>query len=1085
MGLQKNVVDLVIAGGQDEHADPRLAVRPLQLQNTRYAFEGSLSKRYGSQCLTPKADAQNNRVGETRVREGNVTRKTWGAESGTPCTLVSSKGELLRCSRGAIDRVLPVAFQKPGVAASTYAYGPLQAIDTLPNHHVSQGGVAGVADAPASAAAYGGYLASLSQVAGVLTLVIRDAATNAVLSDTKLRQTFPVTSEANVAARVVVAPDFASGHVFAYVYYRDLANPFELWCAPYNCTLSQEVIPGLVVANVLQFDVTPPVFNGLGSGLDTSFLAWIDSNLGTDQIRVAWVRGTTKGPTTSFGGSLHPTAIGVDAAPGGARVHVGAGETNQIKGFAFTAAATPVLVWGSATLNGAHPVGAVLNGGIAPRSIGPTGSECGWLYTLRNYPPSTGGSPSGQYIALAWAGTSATGTVSNFTTRIPNATLVTKAWADAAGALYAVVAFTAPPSDALLTTYGIARVAPFADATGAGGSHASGECDAFFSPLLATDPTPVTLSLGDVAEYMAPDRTAEGGTVKVASALLPRGRFVDPRITTQWPIAFYKFSPVSSYGACEILEDYLLSAGAVVSYDGDRCFEVAPGIRPTQPLFKDTPVAPSGGLVTGARYGFLYCFATTDARGVVHRSGPSDPTFYTPTLSGANRVDFYADDRNVPPSRLFNDTSDAPNIRYTLELYRTEANGATFYLEQAGPCLSAFSAGELTDTELRTQPVLYTTGGALEHACPPPARYAALGLGRVFLLGTEDDYVWPSGALLQGEAPWWNAVTSFPVPGLGVITGGAELDQSMIVFRESSIYAISGDGPADTGDGAFAVQAVSTDVGCIDARSIVRVPDGLLFLSHDGIAILTRALAVVRVGKGVEDFLEGATPEETVGLSSAVNIPTETEVRFSVHRYTGTPEPEAACCYRDHGMEDPSWSETVWSSHGVPGGMRIASACLHENLYTWITTNGYVFQSTTTDWKDSFTTGSTPAYVPMTAWLAPWKPGPTQAWSRIWRVGLLAELKGAHDLAVDLFHDYGPTPVTTHAWTAVDLAALPNEQLKVHVVRQKAEAIGVRVRDTTPTGVAVGTGEGLVIAGVSLEVGIKPGMHRRPADQKR
>lgn len=1090
MGLQKNVVDLVLVGGQDDKVDPRLAVRPRELVNTRYAFEGSISKRYGSECLTPKQGAQNNRLVEFPATDN--PRKTYGPEHGVPCNLVSSKGELLRCSRGAIDRViLPVELQKDG--GSPYAFGPLLATDTLPNHHVTQEGYAVQSDMPSQADAYGDYLATLVQRGATLLLGIRNSTTLVALAASDLTASgLAFSVDGTVPARVVVAPDAATGHVFATTYYVDTGHVLRF--VAFDCTDSILGTAGIVVTNVLRFDVTPGVReSGSGTGLDTSWLAWIDFAIGTDQLHVATVRKGAKGTTVSFGGSLHPTIVGVDSKAAGDYVHVGAAEGGIIQGWGFNAAPTPTLSWGPVALDVTADAAATCMEALAVKSLGPFGEYAAWLFSLNNVPSTmTGGEP---YVATWWCATDSSGVVveqASTSSHFRNVVLTSKPWVDASEVVYAIATF----ADYLAPcTYTIVRLAPFATepATLPASNGPLGEYDAFFSPALARYPLrrpndvfPVSGAIVQVAPRTVLDRAAEGGTVTAVTAILPRGTNVDPRDTDSWPVALYTFTPVSSYGACEGLEDYVLSAGAILSYDGDRCFEVTPSARAyAYPIDAETTTG-TGGLAEGARYGILFCLAYRDVRGVLHRSAPSDATFHTITGTTADTLTLKNTDRGILPSRLFSTYNGVGYSAYSIEVYRTEANGATFYLERAFPLTAALSAGVLSDEDLRTQPVLYTTSAALEHACPPPARYAVLAMGRVFLLGTEDDFVWPSDVLFQGEAPTWNAITSFPVPGLGAITGGAELDLALIVFRQNAIYAVTGDGPSSAGDGGFQIQPVATDIGCVDARSIVNVPDGVLFQSRDGIAILTRALSVERVGKPVELFLSGVTAEDSAGISAAVNVPTETEARFAVQRYDGAPKrTEAAVCYRLAGMQAAAWSESTWSTHGVTGGMRVVAACLYANRYTWITDNGYILQETPGAYLDGFTSGALPQYVPMTAWLAAWKPGPVQGWARIWRVGLLGERKDAHDLLVELFHDYEDSPSTTRSWTGAEIAALSVEQLKVHVVKQKAEAIAVRVRDIAPTDAATLTGEGLVLAGVSLEMGMKSGMHRRPAVQKR
>ncbi len=1070
MGLQKNVVDLVLVGGQDDKVDPRLAVKPRELVNTRYALDGSLSKRYGSDALTRSTGLQN-----TRLYSNRDQRKIFGTELQRVAKLVSTQGELLRASRGALDRVLDPDLVPTGA-------GPLSPIDTLPNYHVDR-------TIASQATTKVGHLAAYGLIAASLTLD-QFAATQVA---TYARDTMaPIASYFTFGdqikeARLVLAP---YQHTLAdpvritpIVYYRNAS--FELRVVPLRLGEAPSV-SYLIAAEVETFDVTPALIDsGTGLGIDTSWLTWNTRSLsvGVNRASLARVRvaqgAAVLGTPVTFGGvDPRPQYLALDTHEASTRVHVAYGYTAAfvatVKGYAFDPSPTPTLAWGPTTFDAA--IDGTLRGAIAVISRGASYAHATWMYTIHE--------PVGNRSVFRIFHTNATGALlAGPVLDLAGGYLVSKPWLDEAGSMF-VVAYLLPPSvpgagDPVEgSTYALVRVRTPNVFQGP-----VYEWDAYFSPLLAYNHVGEDQTSGaQVIERPIPDRAAETGTTTAISVLLPCGTDVDPRSAFH-PQSTYTFTPASTYGSADAVENFVFSAGAIVTYDGDRCFEATFPVRPFTAVFLGEVTFAGGGLVNGARYGWRQVFAYKDARGVLHRSAPSDALFHTMTTAG-NAIGL---DPGTPYyfTRRFNSADGPrPDVSVTIETYRTEANGATFYLESTVSPIQY--VGVLSDEDLRTQPVLYTTAGALEHACPPPAHHAVLAMGRVFLLGTEDGNVWPSGTLLQGEAPWWNAVTSFPVPGLGPITGGAELDLSLIVFRENAIYAVTGDGPADTGDGGFQVQPIATDIGCIDARSIVNVPEGVLFQSRDGIAIVTRALSVERVGKPVELFLSGVTAEDSAGISAAVNVPTETEARFAVQRYDGAPKrTEAAVCYRLGGMGASAWSESTWSTHGIVGGMRIVSACLYANRFTWIADNGYVLQETPGAWLDGFTAEALPQYVPMTVWLAAWKPGPVQGWVRVWRVGLLGERKDAHDLLVELFHDYEDVPSTTRAWTGSEIASLPVEQLKVHVVKQKSEAIAVRVRDIAPTDAATVTGEGLVLAGVSLEMGLKAGMHRRPAVQKR
>jgi hypothetical protein len=68
---------------------------------------------------------------------------------------------------------------------------------------------------------------------------------------------------------------------------------------------------------------------------------------------------------------------------------------------------------------------------------------------------------------------------------------------------------------------------------------------------------------------------------------------------------------------------------------------------------------------------------------------------------------------------------------------------------------------------------------------------------------------------------------------------------------------------------------VTTDVGCVNNRSIVIVPDGLMFQSQKGIYLLDRALRVFYIGAAVEAY-------NSQTVTSAQLIPNTNQVRFTL-----------------------------------------------------------------------------------------------------------------------------------------------------------------------------------------------------------
>jgi len=100
-------------------------------------------------------------------------------------------------------------------------------------------------------------------------------------------------------------------------------------------------------------------------------------------------------------------------------------------------------------------------------------------------------------------------------------------------------------------------------------------------------------------------------------------------------------------------------------------------------------------------------------------------------------------------------------------------------------------------------------------------------------------------------------------PRGGPITALATIDDKLLVFKYDQMFFIVGQGPENTGVNNDLSDAIliTTDVGCIDPRSIVGSPFGILFKSRKGIYLIDRSLAVQYIGAAVEAYGHLHQPE--------------------------------------------------------------------------------------------------------------------------------------------------------------------------------------------------------------------------------
>lgn len=180
-----------------------------------------------------------------------------------------------------------------------------------------------------------------------------------------------------------------------------------------------------------------------------------------------------------------------------------------------------------------------------------------------------------------------------------------------------------------------------------------------------------------------------------------------------------------------------------------------------------------------------------------------------------------------------------------IDIYSTAANpnaASPFYLAQTVANVTTadtvVTTDALADAVLITRARDYLTLGELSEAAPPACEAIAIGQGRAALSIDEDGTLRLSKQRGSGEPLRWSdlliAIADHPVPGrpTALAWNGADL----VVWRSRAIQVLGGRGPANSGAGGTleATRAVSLDVGCRSARSLVRIPGGWLFQAIDG-----------------------------------------------------------------------------------------------------------------------------------------------------------------------------------------------------------------------------------------------------------
>ena len=264
---------------------------------------------------------------------------------------------------------------------------------------------------------------------------------------------------------------------------------------------------------------------------------------------------------------------------------------------------------------------------------------------------------------------------------------------------------------------------------------------------------------------------------------------------------------------------------------------------------------------------------------------------------------------------------------------------------------------------------------------------------RLFLVDAEDqNSIWFSKQVIEGTpVEMSDLFTLYVAPTIGAsgstgpITALGAMDSNLLIFKKDAIYYISGSGPDNTGSnsgqsGPFTDPIFITSVvGCTDQQSIVFTNAGLMFQSDKGIWLLSRNLETSYIGAPVEEFTLGAT------VLSSVIVPGTNQVRFTLN--TGI------TLMYDYYYQQ--WSTFV----NVPG----ISACIYNNLHTYLNASGAVFQET----PGSYLDGTNPVLVSFTtAWF---NIASLQGYERFYDFYILAEFLSPHSLLCEVAYDYNPS----------------------------------------------------------------------------
>lgn len=485
--------------------------------------------------------------------------------------------------------------------------------------------------------------------------------------------------------------------------------------------------------------------------------------------------------------------------------------------------------------------------------------------------------------------------------------------------------------------------------------------------------------------------------------------------------------------------------------------------------------SPTGTLTNGS-YTYIGVFECYDEHGNLVRSVAGPPA---QTIISGGGMSYVVDIRFYTlgaTQRYVNEKT------YKVAMYRAGVDGV-FYrctrpLTLANVPGTSDQTASITDYGNRYDPIYTQSGAELEAAGPDGAAFSVTTSQRVWLAGffrrDRVQYSKLYNAATANEyalAPEFNDGFAYLTPGGQTITGLAEMDDKVVVFTNSSIYAIAGNGPDDGGrnNDFSGLQLINSDTGCIEPRSIVSFPGGVMFQTPSGIFVLGRDLQLTFLGAQVREITE-----EFSEVTSATLVPSANHVRFTLRKDGSS---SIVLCYD---LDQGAWIrwEPRKDSGGTPVALNIVGSCLHDNKHYLLDADGTVWFEDQTTFKDDGT-----IFVPMTIETG-WLQGAGQSgYQRVRTVAALCKSSDPHDLTISAYQDFSSSPSQSYTWPAATIALQKlNELVELRTSTQKCTAFKIRITDSAA--MTTSTGEGYRCSGFAVELGGKAGLYK-PGTQQR
>lgn len=527
-----------------------------------------------------------------------------------------------------------------------------------------------------------------------------------------------------------------------------------------------------------------------------------------------------------------------------------------------------------------------------------------------------------------------------------------------------------------------------------------------------------------------------------------------------------EFSDSASSENAQLGENLHIVGSFLKAYDGLTTIEHGFHLYPEKPTSANSN---STGTIANGTYLYKVIWQWVDNQGQVHRSAPSDPL--SVTVSGADDTVTLT----IPTLRLTAKTSTFGRTEVMASVFRTTASGTVYYKvsSSTSPTYNSTTTDTISfidtlpDASITSNEILYTVGGAVENIAAPSCTLVKNFKNRLIIAGLENgNQWWFSKEHMAGEGVQFSDVFVKSIdPTGGSITAIWDLDDKLVFFKESALFATFGDGPNDRGtDGDFEKpEMISGEVGCMTPSSIVRVKDGLMFQSNKGIYLLTRGLDVQYIGDKVEEY-------NTLTITGATSIDDLNQVRF-------TTEEGRTLVYDSYFQQWSTFTNQV-----------SVSSLTWNNQFMLAKSDGTVLYEV----ADFFSDVNVP--IPAKIVTGNLSFAGIQGFQRIYSGMILGEYEGEHTLKVSIANDF-------QEFYNEEFTTVPNEtvngtsyggaspygtgvygdsedgvyQFKFQPKNQKCQSMRIKIEDLFPTGTGTAS---FNISAITFEVGVLPGSVR-------